>query len=133
MSAKKVRLDVTEHRSQPVTAELVAASTLILAMERYQVIDLVNSYGADLRRTFTVPELAALTRLHPSRPRGRHGVGCGSTGVAADADADERPVGPATRGCGPDRKGDASLQSHRSNASSRTSPRSSTPLSARSC
>ena len=67
MAGRKAGFDLSEHRSQLVDAELVSSSNLILAMERDQIIDLVNVHGADLRHTFTVPELASIARLRTNR------------------------------------------------------------------
>ena len=67
IAARRERLDLSNHRSRAVTHELVASSTLILTMERNHVIDLVNDFGADLGRTFTLPELAEISRLRTNR------------------------------------------------------------------
>lgn len=53
-------LDLSHHASSPLSAELVATSDVIIAMERSHVIELVTSLGAPLDRTFTLPELSRL-------------------------------------------------------------------------
>jgi protein-tyrosine-phosphatase len=59
-TARKMGLDLSRHRSRSVDAEMVAASTLIVAMERRHIIELAGNHGAPLGRTYTLPELASL-------------------------------------------------------------------------
>lgn len=67
-TVRRLGLDLSRHLSQPVTADLVATSDLVVAMERRHIIDLVNDYGAALVTTYTLPELALLAGPAPRRP-----------------------------------------------------------------
>lgn len=67
-TAAKLGLDLSGHLSRPTTRELVAASDLIVAMERDHVLALVSEHGARFEATFTMPELATFAAAHPPRP-----------------------------------------------------------------
>lgn len=54
-------LDVSEHRSRRVSAELVHRADLILTAERDHVVRIVASDRDTFRRTFTLPELVTRT------------------------------------------------------------------------
>lgn len=58
MTVRKLGLDLTDHLSRSVTAELVASADLVIAMEQQHVIDLVTDHGASLATTYTLQELA---------------------------------------------------------------------------
>lgn len=58
-AVQRLGLDLSHHVSSAVRHESVRGADLILAMEARHVIDLVNEHGADLARTFTLPELAS--------------------------------------------------------------------------
>ena len=51
-------LDVEEHRSRKVTAELVSSASVVLAMERHHVREIVMLSPESFRHTFTLPEFA---------------------------------------------------------------------------
>lgn len=50
-------LDVEDHRSRTITAELVSSASLVLAMERHHVREIVMLSPESFRHTFTLPEL----------------------------------------------------------------------------
>lgn len=68
MAVRKLGLDLTNHLSRAVTAELVASADLVIAMEQQHVIDLVTNHGASLAATYTLPELAELAEAATRRP-----------------------------------------------------------------
>jgi protein-tyrosine phosphatase len=55
-------LDLSGHRSQPLTAEAVARADLIIGMAREHVREAVVLEAGSLGRTFTLPELARRAR-----------------------------------------------------------------------
>ena len=65
ITARKLVLDLSEHRSRAVSGDLVAMADLVVAMEPRHVVDLVNEFDAALARTYTLPELADLVRRSP--------------------------------------------------------------------
>ena len=67
ITARKLGLDLSAHRSQPVTRELIARSDMVLTMEPGHTIEVVGAHGASLASTFTVLELADLITATPGR------------------------------------------------------------------
>lgn len=68
ITARKLGLDLSEHRSRAVSGDLVAMADLVVAMEPRHVVDLVNEFDAALARTYTLPELADLVRRSRATP-----------------------------------------------------------------
>ena len=66
-TARKLGLDLTGHTSRRVTADLVGGSDLILGMVARHVTELVGGHGAELARTYTLPELARLAVTNDPR------------------------------------------------------------------
>ena len=53
-------IDAGEHRSQPLTDELVHGADLIVTAERAHVISIAGRWPGAFRTTFTLPEIVAL-------------------------------------------------------------------------
>jgi len=60
-------IDVSGHRSQTLTAEVVGAADLILTAERDHVAAIVGRWPAAFARTVTLPEAVDLARLAGQR------------------------------------------------------------------
>lgn len=60
-------IDVSGHRSQTLTAEIVAAADLILTAERDHVASIVGRWPAAFGRTVTLPEAVDLSQLAGQR------------------------------------------------------------------
>ena len=60
--ADRYGIDVSEHRSQPLTAELVAEAQLVLVATRAHRADVARLEPIASRRTFTLREFARLLR-----------------------------------------------------------------------
>ncbi|WP_308192603.1 hypothetical protein [Nocardioides sp. CFH 31398] len=64
--AARAGVDLADHVSRPVTADLLAASALVLAMTEAQRSALVRTLPAAVPRTFTLLELVRLTGPGPA-------------------------------------------------------------------
>ena len=53
-------IDVSEHRSQPLTEDLVLGSDLIVTAERAHVVNIAGRWPGVFAATFTLPEIVAL-------------------------------------------------------------------------
>lgn len=60
LTARKFGLDLSAHRSRPVSDELVEWSDLVLTMEPEHTVAVVGEHGGTLSSSFTLPELAEL-------------------------------------------------------------------------
>lgn len=65
--ARERGLDLSAHRSQQVTARLLASADLVVAMTGQHVLDLVALYPNGAARVLTLRELAAACRENPPR------------------------------------------------------------------
>jgi protein-tyrosine phosphatase len=59
-TARRLNLDISEHRARPLKGEELAEADLVLGFERVHVAAAVVEAGADRERTFTLPELVDL-------------------------------------------------------------------------
>lgn len=66
-TARRVGIDLAEHRSRPLDQEMVANANLVVTMERRHIVDLAVNYGAPLHRTYTLPEIARLAATSSQR------------------------------------------------------------------
>ena len=55
-------MDVSDHRSQPLTDDLVLGSDLIVTAERAHVVSIAGRWPGAFHNTFTLPEIVALSR-----------------------------------------------------------------------
>ena len=58
-------IDVSDHRSQPLTDDLVLGSDLIVTAERDHVISIAGRWPSQFPATFTLPEIVARTAGSP--------------------------------------------------------------------
>ena len=63
-------IDLSEHRSQILTPDLLTDAELILGMERMHIREVVTMDVSLFNRSFTLPELATLGREAGPRPDG---------------------------------------------------------------
>jgi protein-tyrosine-phosphatase len=66
--ARKMRLDLSDHSSSPITPEILEWGNLFLCMEPVQVMDLCQRYEAPLESSFAVLELAERASVRADRP-----------------------------------------------------------------
>lgn len=67
-AAAKLGVDLSEHRSQTITVDLLRQAKLVLTMEFRQLREVVLTEGGELERTFTLPDLVARAEAAPRRP-----------------------------------------------------------------
>lgn len=100
-------VDLADHRSQVISAELLAPTSLILGMERRHIREVVTLDAVLFPRSFTLPEFVRLAGIVGPRPAGedlRTWVeGIGSLRNPADYAGDDRsaeiadPMGHSAR------------------------------------